>query len=758
MSPKRILFVTRHSPLPGEHGSGAYAFDILRFLAAQGFAIDCLWVHAGINQKRGWCAIPEETRAVFRLHAPGYFRIGGLLVQPRLLIRHALKTLVRPFLKRRATTAQSSWNEVADAREKKLAADYTARLKPDIFLANYYWLTPLFPKNREIRRAVITHDVFHQRDRDMRAANVGVNCAKISAGREAQFLAKSDLIIAITDDDAATFRALLPNREIILAPKSAAVDTAREITSGIEGRCLFVGGESLPNVDGIEWFLREVWPQIHTVNPAAHLHVCGKVCTKLKSAPAGVTLRGLVDDLTAEYEQAAAVIVPLRAGSGMKIKLVEALVHGRACVSTSVGLQGLSFLAHERDVWRADEPEAFANGVLTVLREPALRQQLQAYGRGAVAVSLAPDRTYGPLAARLRPPAEPAQLSVSIVINNYNYGRFVGAAIESALAQTYAKIETIVVDDGSKDDSREIISAFGQRITAIFKTNGGQGSALNAGFAASTGEIVIFLDSDDLLHPHAVERIVAGWKSHHAKTHFRLTRIDAVGRETGTEPRAGHKLPSGEVWPAFIHDGRYTTPATSGSAYARWALENVLPMPEQPYVYAADAYLNNCVVFHGPLTAIQEPLGVYRVHGANDSLGNVLSADVGRVRYLMAREVQNDAVFCRELNRLAIGHRNEARYRYYQRLKLRTLSWKIDRAQHPKTADTRTSLAYMAIRAVWGARKLSPKERILQTVWFCGVLLLPTSIVLRLLPHSGKVKRLVKPAASASLNLPSHAA
>ena len=77
---------------------------------------------------------------------------------------------------------------------------------------------------------------------------------------------------------------------------------------------------------------------------------------------------------------------------------------------------------------------------------------------------------------------------VSIVINNYNYGRFVGSAIESALEQSYSNTEVIVVDDGSTDTSREVIASFGDRIGAVLKANGGQASAYNAGFAASKGD------------------------------------------------------------------------------------------------------------------------------------------------------------------------------------------------------------------------------------------------------------------------------
>ncbi len=767
-SPLRLLFITRHSPLPGEHGSGEYVFDLLRFLSSHGFEIDCLWVNRAINRKRGWCLVPASASEVYRLHAPGYFRVGRLLINPKLLLRQALKWPFRALLQGKASRKSARWNAPASSTERAAVAAFAARMNPDVLLANYYWMTATFPRAaKDPVRAVIAHDVFHQRDRDMRAAQVGVNCEEISAFDEARNLGAAELVLAITNEDAAVFRKLLPKREILVVPKAAEM---RNLPSeaGVPGRCLFVAGESAPNVDGIDWFLREVWPEVIGRAPEATLSICGKVCGKLNDVPRGVILRGMVNDLAKEYAEAAAVIVPLRAGSGMKIKLVEALAHGRACVSTSAGLQGLGFLTHGHEVWHADDPHGFADGVVSLLRDEALRTTLQASGHAAVANYLAAEKTYGGVAGRLkemvsarRAPAAPDQPLVSVVINNYNYARYLGAAIESALAQTYSRVETIVVDDGSTDESSDVIARFDGRITPISKSNGGQGSALNAGFAASSGEIVIFLDSDDMLHPDAVERIVAGWNPQFAKLHFRLTRLDRDGREIGTEPRAGQRLPEGKTWPAFLRHGRYVTPATSGSAYARWALQRVMPMPAQPYVYAADAYLNNSVVFQGPLGAIQEPLGVYRVHGSNDSLGNVLSADVKRVRYLMAREHRNDAVFREQLYRLGITGKSEARYRYYQRLKLRTLSWKIDPLHHPKQGDDASTLAAMALHAVWKARGLSLKERLLQTVWFSSVLLFPATAVTWLLSRGGAIKRLVKPLpsqGSAPLRLPSHAA
>jgi len=101
----------------------------------------------------------------------------------------------------------------------------------------------------------------------------------------------------------------------------------------------------------------------------------------------------------------------------------------------------------------------------------------------------------------------PAQPLVSILVSNYNYGRFIGDTIKSALDQTYSNIELIICDDGSTDDSVEIIERYARRdsrLQLIRKANGGQASGFNAAFAASRGEIIALLDSDDLFLPQKV--------------------------------------------------------------------------------------------------------------------------------------------------------------------------------------------------------------------------------------------------------------
>ncbi len=129
---------------------------------------------------------------------------------------------------------------------------------------------------------------------------------------------------------------------------------------------------------------------------------------------------------------------------------------------------------------------------------------------------------------------------VSIAINNFNYGRFVGDAIDSALAQRYPHVEVIVVDDGSTDDSHRVIDRYRDRVVTLFKENGGMASTHNAAFERAGGDVVIFLDADDTLLPTAAERAVDAMTLSHAQSLPPWTRYCACGsRSARTEPASG---------------------------------------------------------------------------------------------------------------------------------------------------------------------------------------------------------------------------
>jgi teichuronic acid biosynthesis glycosyltransferase TuaG len=98
---------------------------------------------------------------------------------------------------------------------------------------------------------------------------------------------------------------------------------------------------------------------------------------------------------------------------------------------------------------------------------------------------------------------------VSIVIPNYNNAHFLGDAIQSVLNQTYQNFEIIVVDDGSTDNSRDVVSNFGERVRYIWQENKGLGGARNTGIMAAKGEYIGFLDADDQWIPNFLEIMVS---------------------------------------------------------------------------------------------------------------------------------------------------------------------------------------------------------------------------------------------------------
>jgi glycosyltransferase involved in cell wall biosynthesis len=190
---------------------------------------------------------------------------------------------------------------------------------------------------------------------------------------------------------------------------------------------------------------------------------------------------------------------------------------------------------------------------------------------------------------------------VSIILTNHNYGRYLGESLDSALGQTYPHVEVIVVDDGSTDDSAEVLNRYSARVRTVFKENGGMISALNLGFPLSRGELVCFLDADDALFPHAVERIVPLFRDPE------LMEVDWPLRVVD-----GQGVPSGKLFPK------------AGHAWSRRALDRLFPMPEEERRYGVDGYLWTLVPLFGRVEEIAEPLGIYRWHGENWFAGRSL--------------------------------------------------------------------------------------------------------------------------------------
>ncbi|MBT9314740.1 glycosyltransferase [Leptothoe spongobia] len=221
---------------------------------------------------------------------------------------------------------------------------------------------------------------------------------------------------------------------------------------------------------------------------------------------------------------------------------------------------------------------------------------------------------------------------VSIVINNYNYGSFVGQAIDSALNQSYDNVEVIVVDDGSQDSSRDIISSYGDKITPVFKDNGGQASAFNAGFAHSNGDIICLLDADDLVFENRAEQVAnvfitnpdIDWFFHESAP----VQTADITDDTLTDLYNQHAKDLSQIdfetidFKANLCNAElpYFAPSTSNLCFSRSLLSKFFPLPEVKGISGlaiCDFYLRIVAVWLGVGIKSEDYLGVFRFHSNN---------------------------------------------------------------------------------------------------------------------------------------------
>lgn len=244
---------------------------------------------------------------------------------------------------------------------------------------------------------------------------------------------------------------------------------------------------------------------------------------------------------------------------------------------------------------------------------------------------------------------------VSVLIPNYNYARYLPEAIDSVLSQTYPHIETIVVDDGSTDNSREVIASYGAQVTPVHKTNGGLTSALNAGFERSSGDLIAFLDADDAFEPDKIAQVVAAAVRvpDASLIHHQMQIVDGTGKAMHRPfpPR----VPDGDIRALVARTGGWFPHAPmSGLAFTRTYAQRLFPVPEEQHFVDregprvlpvfADTYLVGPAALCAPVAGIQASLTRYRVHGGNMTLATQATADGQLLRYKAEAEMLSTVV------------------------------------------------------------------------------------------------------------------
>lgn len=375
-----VLFVSRQRVVGATNGSSAYLLDLAHAVRKAGFTPHLIQPSPDLMGRWPVMRLKSEMD-VFESHEiRGVKRLGRWVVAGNLSVTlSALRGVVSRMARRlglrspvfadrpRPYAIAARWTEADRA-----FVQVQAQGRADIVIADYAFQAEALRLLPGRPSAIIMHDLFHARaDTDGKGARDSV--ASLDREREIALLSTADVAIAIQAHEARFVAEHVPGTKALLVPMAA--HPVPQPQPGQAGTLLFVGSNTAPNIVALEWLFATVWPLVRIHFPQIRLEVAGSVASAFPGGgPQGVTFHGMVDDLDPLYASAGLVISPLTFGSGLKIKLVEALAKGKAVVATSVTLQGVEWECGPA-VILADTPGDFARAIIE-LQDDAERHVL----------------------------------------------------------------------------------------------------------------------------------------------------------------------------------------------------------------------------------------------------------------------------------------------------------------------------------------------------------------------------------------------
>lgn len=400
--PRRVLFVSRQRLIGATNGSSTYLLELAGALRAAGLSPHLLQPSPTIMGRMPVMRLLPEM-SVFASHRiRGVVRVGSRVISIDWRVYAAVaRAIVASGARRLGLTAAWTrdkplpysiaipWTDADRAYVRRHTAKYA------VVIADYMFQAEAFASlaEPEVPTAIVMHDLFHSRAADDAAGRNRDSVERVSRGDEIAMLQRADAVIAIQAAEATFVTEQVPGTRAILAPMAASA--ARAAAPGAPDRLLFVGSNTAPNVVGLAWLFEHVWPAVHVARPDVRLDIAGSVSRAFPDGgPPGVRFHGIVEDLAPLYEEAGVVLSPLTFGSGLKIKLIEALAHGKAMVVTPVTLQGVE--AEVADAVRlTDDPRLFARHIIDLLADDAARGALATRALSVAKRHFTADAAYG---------------------------------------------------------------------------------------------------------------------------------------------------------------------------------------------------------------------------------------------------------------------------------------------------------------------------------------------------------------------------
>jgi glycosyltransferase involved in cell wall biosynthesis len=386
-----VLLLTQVLPFPPDSGPKVKTWNLIKWLA-QHHAVTLASFTRG-ESAREMDALRRYCRAVHTVPMRrGWIRDGWFLLaslaagRPFVIARDA-----RPAMHRLvARLARDGRFDVVHVDQLNMA-QYAAPLSGSFTVLDAHnALWRLYQRLAESTAAGLRRRLLEREWRRLQAYEGRV-------GRAA------DAVLAVSAEDrAALHSAIGMEREIVVLPIAVDTDDIAPLRRPLDAdRVVHIGTMYWPpNVDAVRWFANAVWPRIRAARPQTELDVIGarppREVTELAQPDSGIHVAGYVADPTPYLERAGVVVVPVRAGSGMRVKILTALAQGLPVVTTAIGCEGIAAQSGVH-LLIADGPAEFAAATLRVLGDRALAEELGRNGRRLVETRYDYRRVYPPL-------------------------------------------------------------------------------------------------------------------------------------------------------------------------------------------------------------------------------------------------------------------------------------------------------------------------------------------------------------------------
>jgi len=377
----RILWVKAGGLLPLDSGGKIRSYNILRELA-RNHQVTFFSFHSGHDD-----AAQEPLRGIFTrvvsvpLELPTAKSLAELAQYGAALFSpdpYAIRKYCRPKVSERLRALLSSENF-------------------DVILCDFLVAAGVIPWNSERPKVLFTHNVealIWKRHYEVASNPLWKALSwrewKAMERAEHAYLKKADHVLAVSDTDREFFKEFLPDEKLTVIPTGVDIEYFQPSTVAEQPDSLVFTGSMdwLPNEDGMLYFAQEVLSLIQNEIPAVKLRVVGRRPSRklqeLAAASSGrIELTGWVDDIRPHLAEGAVCIVPLRIGSGTRLKIFEAMAMGKAVVSTTIGAEGLP-ARDGVELVLADSPKQFAESTIQLLRDEQLRRRIGSAARQLV--------------------------------------------------------------------------------------------------------------------------------------------------------------------------------------------------------------------------------------------------------------------------------------------------------------------------------------------------------------------------------------